>query len=87
MVGMGTPVQTLPLSTAHLKEVDILGIFRYCNTYPTGIRILSSGVLPNVEKMITHRFKGLAECRHAFEMASGTADSNGSLVMKVLIDT
>lgn len=40
MVGMGTPIQTLPMSVAHLKEVDILGIFRYANTYPTGIRLL-----------------------------------------------
>ncbi|KAI0485295.1 GroES-like protein [Xylariaceae sp. FL0804] len=43
MVGMGTPVQTLPLSVAHLREVDILGIFRYANTYATGIQLLSSG--------------------------------------------
>ncbi len=36
MVGMGTPIQTLQLSAAHLKEVDIIGIFRYCNTYRHG---------------------------------------------------
>jgi L-iditol 2-dehydrogenase len=40
MVGMGTPIQTMPLSAAHLREVDILGIFRYAGTYPTGIRLL-----------------------------------------------
>lgn len=40
MVGMGTPIQTLPMSAAHLREVDILGIFRYANTYATGIRML-----------------------------------------------
>ena len=40
MVGMGTPIQTLPMSVAHLREVDIIGIFRYANTYPTGIRLL-----------------------------------------------
>lgn len=26
MVGMGTPIQTVPLSVAHLREVDILGV-------------------------------------------------------------
>lgn len=87
LVGMGTPIQTLQLSAAHLKEVDIIGIFRYCNTYPTGIKILSAGVLPNIENMITHRFKGLASSTEAFELASGTADGDGNLVLKVLIDT
>jgi len=87
MVGMGTPIQTLQLSAAHLKEIDIIGIFRYCNTYATGIRVLSSGVLPNIENMITHRFKGLPAVRDAFEMASGTVDSSGNLVLKVLIET
>ena len=48
MVGMGTPIQTLPMSASHLKEVDIIGIFRYANTYTTGIKILSSGALPNL---------------------------------------
>jgi L-iditol 2-dehydrogenase len=87
LVGMGSPIQTLQLSTALLKEVDIIGVFRYCNTYPTGIKILAAGVLPNIDSMITHRFKGLAAVTEAFELASGTADRDGNLVLKVLIDT
>ena len=55
MVGMGTPIQTLPMSASHLKEVDIIGIFRYANTYPTGIKLISAGVLPSLDNMITHR--------------------------------
>jgi len=88
MVGMGTPVQTLQMSAAHLKEVDIIGIFRYANTYPTGIKILSSGMLPDrmLDNMITHRFKGLKEARDAFELASRTVDREGNLVLKVLIE-
>lgn len=87
MVGMGTPIQTLQMSAAHLKEVDIIGIFRYCNTYPTGIQILSSGVLPNIETLITHRVRGLGACRDAFELASSTVDGKGNLVIKVLVET
>jgi L-iditol 2-dehydrogenase len=89
MVGMGTPIQTLQMSAAHLKEVDIIGIFRYANTYPTGIKILSSGALPDkmLDKMITHRFKGLNAARDAFELASRTTDREGNLVLKVLIET
>ncbi|KAF2180708.1 GroES-like protein [Zopfia rhizophila CBS 207.26] len=86
MVGMGTPIQTLPMSASHLKEVDIIGIFRYANTYPTGIKILSSGVLPSLDNMVTHRFKGLTAAKEAFELAGKTVDKDGKLVLKVLVE-
>jgi len=86
MVGMGTPIQTLPISAAHLREVDILGIFRYCNTYTAGIRLLESGRLPNLGNMVTHRFKGLKRAREAFELAGRTKDDEGELVLKVVIE-
>ncbi|KAF2714803.1 GroES-like protein [Pleomassaria siparia CBS 279.74] len=86
MVGMGTPIQTLPMSAAHLKEVDIIGIFRYANTYATGIKILSAGALPSLDNMVTHRFKGLGAAKDAFELAGKTVDKDGKLVLKVLIE-
>uniref|UniRef100_L2FEG3 Sorbitol dehydrogenase n=1 Tax=Colletotrichum fructicola (strain Nara gc5) TaxID=1213859 RepID=L2FEG3_COLFN len=89
MVGMGTPVQTLPLSVAHLREIDILGIFRYANTYPTGVRLLcakGNGGLPRLDDMVTHRFKGLENASKAFELASRTCDDEGNLVLKVVIE-
>ncbi|OJD36059.1 sorbitol dehydrogenase [Diplodia corticola] len=86
MVGMGTPIQTLPMSASHLKEVDIIGIFRYANTYPTGMKIISSGALPNLDMMVTHRFSGLESAEEAFELAGRTADDDGKLVLKVLIE-
>jgi L-iditol 2-dehydrogenase len=86
MVGMGTPIQTLPLSAAHLREVDILGIFRYSNTYATGIRLLSSACLPCLDDMVTHRFKGLGSAHAAFELAGRTVDDDGKLVLKVVIE-
>lgn len=87
MVGMGTPIQTLPMSAAHLKEVDIIGIFRYANTYATGIKILSSGILPSLDNMVTHRFKGLGAAKDAFELAGKTIDKDGKLVLKVVIES
>lgn len=94
MVGMGTPIQTLPMSVAHLREIDILGIFRYANTYATGIRMLScantakraKGGLPSLDNMVTHRFKGLDNARQAFELAGRTVDDEGRLVLKVVIE-
>ncbi|KAK0629651.1 chaperonin 10-like protein [Bombardia bombarda] len=92
MVGMGTPIQILPMSVAHLREVDILGIFRYANTYATGIRLLCAQnsaagfMLPSLDDMVTHRFKGLANAKGAFELASRTVDDNGNLVIKVVIE-
>ncbi|KAI0598304.1 sorbitol dehydrogenase [Biscogniauxia sp. FL1348] len=93
MVGMGTPIQTLPMSVAHLREVDILGIFRYANTYSTGIRLLSAHshggtgyALPSLDDMVTHRFKGLDAAKHAFELAGRTVDDDGNLVLKVVIE-
>jgi len=90
---MGTPIQTLPLSVAHLREIDILGIFRYANTYATGIRLLCAQgrggggfTLPSLDDMITHRFKGLSNAKHAFELASRTSDDDGNLVLKVVIE-
>lgn len=98
MVGMGTPVQTLPMSVAHLREIDILGIFRYANTYATGIRLLCARerqakagmgglILPCLDEMVTHRFKGLENAHRAFELASRTVDDEGRLVLKVVIET
>jgi L-iditol 2-dehydrogenase len=94
MVGMGTPVQTLPMSVAHLREIDILGIFRYANTYATGIKLLCAreraGLagcgLPCLDEMVTHRFKGLENAHRAFELASRTVDDEGNLVLKVVIE-
>lgn len=93
MVGMGTPIQTLPMSVAHLREVDILGIFRYANTYATGIRLLCAQkrgggafALPSLDDMVTHRFKGLENARQAFELAGRTVDDEGRMVLKVVIE-
>jgi L-iditol 2-dehydrogenase len=86
LVGMGTPIQTLQLSAAHLKEVDILGVFRYAGTYPTGIAMLSSGRLPNLDRLVTHRCRGLDAARDAFELAGKTVDDRGNLVLKCVIE-
>ena len=88
IVGMGNPVQTLPLSAAALREVDILGTFRYANTYPQAIELVSGHnlLLPDLGKLVTHRFRGLNDVKGAFEMAASTKDEDGNLVLKVVVE-
>jgi L-iditol 2-dehydrogenase len=38
------------------NEIDIYGIFRYANTYPSGVRFLSSGSLTGIPSLITDRY-------------------------------
>lgn len=88
IVGMGNSVQTLPLSAAALREVDIVGTFRYANTYPEAIDFVSSNSLsmPNLSRLVTHRFHDLGSVPQAFEMAARAQDSSGNLVLKVVVE-
>ena len=88
LIGMGTPVQTLPISAAALREVDLVGVFRYANTYPTGIEVvLKKGPdYPDFFKLVTHRYRGLGDAEKAFEMAAKTKDDDGNLVIKVVLE-
>lgn len=89
MIGMGTPIQTLPMSAAALREVDLLGVFRYARTYEYGLELLAdrkkSG-LPDISKLATHRFTGFGSVVDAFKMAATQVDDKGKLVLKVVIE-
>ncbi|THX00571.1 sorbitol dehydrogenase-like protein [Aureobasidium pullulans] len=87
LIGMGIPIQTLAMSSAALREVDLVGVFRYANTYPEGISIATSPSAPDLSKLVTHKYKGLESCVDAFGMAGRTKDDEGKLVLKVVIET
>ena len=87
LIGMGTRVALLPLSTAALREVDILGSFRYADTYPEALALLSSPssrLRTMVGKLVTHRF-GISDTKKAFEMLAKGVDEKGNLVMKIMV--
>ena len=87
LIGMGTRVALLPLSTAALREVDILGSFRYADTYPEALSLLSSPsskLRTMVSKLVTHRFE-LSDTKKAFEMLAKGVDENGQLVLKIMV--
>ncbi|KAM6979813.1 sorbitol dehydrogenase [Aplochiton taeniatus] len=65
LVGMGSEMTTVPLLNAAIREVDIRGVFRYCNTWPMAIAMIASGKV-NVKPLVTHRFR-MEEAAQAFE--------------------
>lgn len=57
LVGLGQSEMAIPImAAATTREVDVIGIFRYRNTWPLCIELLRSGKI-DVKKLITHRFK------------------------------
>ncbi|GKU89411.1 hypothetical protein SLEP1_g3549 [Rubroshorea leprosula] len=75
LVGMGQPRMTVPLTPAAAREVDVLGVLRYKNTWPICLEFISSGKI-DVKPLITHRFGfSQKEMEEAFETSArgGTA--------------
>ncbi|RAL02201.1 NAD(P)-dependent alcohol dehydrogenase [Aspergillus ibericus CBS 121593] len=87
-IGMGNPIQTLPVGAAALREVDIIGVFRYDGyAYPAAIALMASGKLERVEQLVvTHRVP-LAEGARAFSLAGQGVDEAGQPVVKVVIES
>lgn len=70
LVGMGHSDMTVPLAPAAAREVDVVGIFRYKNTWPLCIEFLRSGKI-DVKPLITHRFGfSQQEVEDAFETSA-----------------
>ncbi|KAG4128774.1 hypothetical protein ERO13_D09G040200v2 [Gossypium hirsutum] len=81
LVGMGHHEMTVPLTPAAAREVDVIGIFRYRNTWPLCIEFLRSGKI-DVKPLITHRFGfSQKEVEEAFETSAG-----GGSAIKVMFN-
>jgi L-iditol 2-dehydrogenase len=55
LVGMGADAVTLDVALVQGRELSVTGVFRYANTYPLALQLISSGAV-NVTDVITHRF-------------------------------
>ncbi|KAL7728595.1 hypothetical protein ACLKA6_012591 [Drosophila palustris] len=65
VVGMGAPDVKLPLFDALAREVDIRGVFRYCNDYSRALALVAKGKV-NIKQLVTHHFD-MKETAKAFE--------------------
>jgi L-iditol 2-dehydrogenase len=78
---MGAPEMKLALCAAAAKEVDILGSFRYANTFPLALSLLASKRI-DVLPLITHRFGWTAAQLHeGFDAAKNADKQNAIKVM------
>src|SRR5690625_310342 len=82
IVCVGMPVvNDIPVNINHMidSELDVYGVFRYANTYPTAIQALKNPHL-DIEKVITHQF-ALTDIQEAVDVARNQKDTS----IKVMI--
>jgi len=85
LVGMGKPVISLPILKASIREISLEGVFRYRNTYPKCIALLSEKKL-DVGPLLTHRFEFTAESLlDAFETCKTGVGKDGRTAIKCMI--
>ncbi|CAG9853929.1 unnamed protein product [Phyllotreta striolata] len=56
LLGMGGLEMSLPFGAALVKEITMIGSFRYNNDYPEAIEMVRTGKV-SVKELVTHRFK------------------------------
>jgi L-iditol 2-dehydrogenase len=70
----------LDIVSAASKEIDIRGMFRYSNCYPTALALTQAGRV-DVDSLVTHHFP-LERVREALVFS----DRNKSSALKVMVD-
>lgn len=83
-IGMGTPNATLPISAAAFREIDLVGVFRYSNTYDDALGMFAANKLASADSLVTHKFK-LSDSKNAFETLSNGKDASGRPAIKIMI--
>ncbi|XP_015781586.1 sorbitol dehydrogenase [Tetranychus urticae] len=64
--GLGSKGVNVDLSTASLRQVDLLGVARYNNTFPAAIDLISSGRV-NAKGLVSH-IVSLGDYQQAFDL-------------------
>lgn len=83
VVGVGKNELQLPFMRLSTREVDLKFQYRYCNTWPKAIRLVSSGVLARVSNLVTHTVD-LEDAIEAFSIASNP--KTGAIKVQIVND-
>jgi L-iditol 2-dehydrogenase len=67
LVGMGSSLQNLNIGAAAVREVDLLSLWRYANTFPTAIDLVQRGRI-DLKSLVTHQV-GLTRAEEALDIA------------------
>ena len=67
VVGMGQPLQVVNLGLALVREIEIIAVWRYTNTFQPAIELISTGMV-DVRSLITHKYD-MENIVDALEMA------------------
>jgi L-iditol 2-dehydrogenase len=78
LVGMGADQVPLDVSLVQNRELTITGVFRYANTYPLALRLISAGAV-DVDTVITHHFP-LEQTEQALTLSRDVAESLKAVV-------
>lgn len=76
LIGLGATQVNVPLSTASLKELELIGSSKYRNTFPLSLKLMANKQI-DPSGIISHKIK-LENLRDAFDMLS---KGQGSKVM------
>ncbi|KAK4505890.1 hypothetical protein PRZ48_003855 [Zasmidium cellare] len=71
IIGVGKSFQEIPFMYASFREIDIRFQFRYRETYPKAIMLVSEGLI-DLKPLVTHRYS-LEQAQEAFDAASTPA--------------
>lgn len=69
VIGVGKDTMSFPFMRLSAREIDLKFQYRYANTWPRAIRLVDSGVLADIRKLVTHRF-ALEDAIKAFETSA-----------------
>ncbi|KDQ61455.1 hypothetical protein JAAARDRAFT_30893 [Jaapia argillacea MUCL 33604] len=83
VVGVGKNEMKFPFMRLSTREVDLKFQYRYANTWPKAIRLVNSGVLAGVRKLVTHRFD-IQEAIKAFETSADL--KSGAIKVQITSD-
>ncbi|KAI5270740.1 NAD(P)-binding protein [Aureobasidium subglaciale] len=67
IVGMGRPVQEVNIALALIREIEIVGVWRYANTFQPAIQLIEAEMV-DVKSLVTHQFE-IEDVASALEFA------------------